>query len=349
MKKPSGHKKSSHFASAFRKKGQQVAPSKSKIQEIGPKKSSKLHPRSKHHGRYDLKQLVKVNPPLGQYIVKSLRNEDTIDFSNPEAVRRLNEGLLMYHYGIEYWSIPEGYLCPPIPGRADYLHYIADILSESNFGKVPKGEHITCLDIGVGANCVYPIIGNASYGWSFIGSDIDPVAVASAKKIVSNNKRLKNKVDIRIQDKPEDILYGIIEHKEKVDIIICNPPFHASREAALEGTLRKLSNLNKTAVKEAKLNFGGQGNELWCEGGERRFVGNLVRESKKFGKSCFWFSSLVSKQSNLSAIKEYLQIAGAVEVKVRAMSQGNKASRIIAWTFLSEAEQSDWQRTRWRQ
>jgi len=312
-------------------------------------KGSKLHPRNKHHGRYDLNQLVKVNPPLDKHIVKSIRNEDTVDFSNPEAVKLLNEALLKHHYGINYWNIPEGYLCPPIPGRADYIHYIADVLSNCNFGKVPKGAHITCLDIGVGANCVYPIIGNASYGWSFIGSDIDTISIASAKKIVANNKHLKDKVDIRIQENSKDILYGVINHDEKVDLIICNPPFHASREAAIEGSLRKLSNLNKKEIKKAKLNFGGQSSELWCEGGERRFVGDMIRESKKFGKSCFWFSSLISKQSNLKAVQEYLQIAGVAEIKVMAMSQGNKASRVIAWTFLSKVEQSDWRSTRWRQ
>ncbi len=347
MKNSPNHKRS-RFAEALRNKAKEVAPTKSKIKEIKPKKGTKLHPRNKHQGRYDLKQLVKVNPPLGRHVVKSLRNEDTVDFSQPEAVKLLNEALLKQHYDVNYWNIPEGYLCPPIPGRADYIHYIADVLCTSNFGEIPKGSHITCLDVGVGANCVYPIIGNASYGWSFIGSDIDPVSIASAKKIVDNNKGLDGQVDIRLQKNPKDILYGVLDHEERIDVIICNPPFHASQEAAMEGTLRKLSNLNKKEIKEAKLNFGGQGSELWCEGGERRFVGDMIRESKKFGKSCFWFSSLVSKQSNLKAIQEYLQIAGAAEIKVMAMSQGNKASRIIAWTFLSEAEQSAWQRTRWR-
>ncbi|MBO3697801.1 23S rRNA (adenine(1618)-N(6))-methyltransferase RlmF [Roseivirga sp. E12] len=349
MKDSSEHSKPSSFAQALRNKAKEVAPHKSKIKEIKPKKGSKLHPRNKHHGRYDLKQLVKVNPPLAEHIIKNVRNEDTVDFANPDAVRLLNEALLKQHYNLDYWSIPDGYLCPPIPGRADYVHYIADVLSASNFGKVPEGASIKCLDIGVGANCVYPIIGNASYGWSFIGSDIDQASIDSAQKIVDDNPSLKGKVDIRFQSNPKDILYGIIDHEEKVDLVICNPPFHASQEAALEGTLRKLSNLNKKEIKEAKLNFGGQGGELWCEGGERRFVGDLVRESKKFGKSCFWFSSLISKQSNLKAVQEYLQIAGAAEIKVMAMSQGNKASRIIAWTFLSETEQSDWQKSRWKQ
>lgn len=344
---PDNDHKPSSFAQALRDKAKEVAPIKTTYKEIKPKKGSKLHPRNKHHGRYDLKKLTEINPALSKYIIKSVRNEDTIDFSNPTAVRLLNEALLKQHYQLEYWDIPENYLCPPIPGRADYVHYMADVLAASNFGKLPLGDRVTCLDVGVGANCVYPIIGTSTYGWSFIGSDIDPVSIESAQKIIDNNTLLKGKVDLRLQENTKDILYSVIDHEEKVDLIICNPPFHASQEAALEGTLRKLSNLKKKEVKEPALNFGGKGSELWCEGGERRFVGDMIRESKKFGKSCFWFSSLVSKQSNLKAIQDYLHIAGAAEVKIIAMSQGNKASRMVAWTFLTDVEKAEWQKTRW--
>lgn len=344
---PDNEHKPSSFAKALRSKAKEVAPLKAKVKEIKPKKGAKLHKRNKHHGRYDLKKLTNINPPLSKYIIQSVRNEDTIDFSNPIAVRLLNEALLKEHYQLDFWEIPENYLCPPIPGRADYLHYMADVLSASNYGEIPTGAKITCLDVGVGANCVYPIIGSSTYGWSFIGSDIDPISIESAQKIVDKNASLKDKVDLRLQKDPKDILYGVIDHEEKVDLIICNPPFHASAEAALEGSLRKVSNLKKKEVKEATLNFGGKGSELWCEGGERRFVGDMIRESKNFGKSCFWFSSLVSKQSNLKAIQDYLHIAGAAEVKIIAMSQGNKASRMVAWTFLTDLEKADWQKTRW--
>jgi len=335
---------SSNFASALRNYG---VPTKKT--EIKPKAKgkSRLHPRNKHSGRYDLGKLAEAVPELKAHITLSVRKEETIDFSNPIAVKLLNAALLKTHYKVEGWDIPEGYLCPPIPGRADYIHYMADVLAASNYGQLPEGSSVKCLDIGVGANCVYPIIGINTYGWSFIGSDIDPASVASAQKTMDNNPWLKEKLVVKLQPERKDIIYGVIDHEEQVDLVICNPPFHASLEAAQEGTLRKLSNLNKRAVKSATLNFGGKGGELWCEGGERKFVGDMIRESKKFGKSCFWFSSIVSKQSNLKAIHEYLEIAKAAEVKTIAMSQGNKASRIVVWTFLTTEEQKDWKTTRW--
>lgn len=347
---PEKNDQSSSFAKALRTHGKPVKKTEIKHKYKGKGKDkgkSRLHPRNKHVGRYDFKQLVKALPSLQAHITQNIRQEDTIDFANPASVKLLNAALLKTHYNVDNWDIPENYLCPPIPGRADYIHYMADVLASSNFGELPNGEQVTCLDIGIGANCVYPIIGVSTYGWSFIGSDIDPVSLDSAQSIIDKNDWLKDKVSLKLQAEPKDILYGIIDHEDQIDLIMCNPPFHASLQAAQEGTLRKLSNLNKKNVTIPTLNFGGQGGELWTEGGERRFVGDMIRESKNFGKSCFWFSSIVSKQSNLKAIQEYLEIAKATEVKTISMSQGNKASRVVAWTFLTSEEQKVWRTNKW--
>jgi len=158
-----------------------------------PKEKSSLHPRNRHRERYDFKQLIESCPELAQFVKINIYNDESIDFSDPEAVKMLNKALLKRYYEIDNWNIPQNYLCPPIPGRADYIHHIADLLCSNNYGKIPTGEKIKCLDIGVGANCVYPIIGNKEYGWSFIGSDIDPVAIGSATKIIELNPSLKRK------------------------------------------------------------------------------------------------------------------------------------------------------------
>ncbi|MCL4170217.1 UNVERIFIED_CONTAM: hypothetical protein GTU68_015236, partial [Idotea baltica] len=270
-------------------------------------------------------------------------------FANPEAVKALNTALLLHHYNLDYWDIPEGYLCPPIPGRADYIHHIADVLCSSNFGKIPTGSHITCIDIGTGANCIYPIIGQHEYGWSFIGTDIDKVSIDSAQKIVDSNPGLTGKIELRLQEDPKDIFYGVLRKEERVDLSICNPPFHASPEAAEEASLRKVNNLNLKKVDKPTLNFGGKNTELWTDGGERRFIRDMVRESKKFSDSCFWFSTLVSKEANLKGAREALNAAKALDIKVIPMGQGNKSSRIIAWTFLTAEHQKEWKEARWKQ
>ncbi len=311
------------------------------------KEKSRLHPRNKHRERYDFKQLVNSCPELAEFVKLNVYNDESIDFSNPEGVKTLNKALLKQYYSIDEWDIPPNYLCPPIPGRADYIHHIADLLCSNNYGKIPKGNKVKCLDIGVGANCIYPIIGNKEYGWSFIGSDIDPVAIESANKIIDSNPLLKGKIELKIQHNSKDFFYSIIQKDELIDFSICNPPFHASLAEAQSGTLRKLKNLNQKVPAKSILNFGGQNSELWCEGGEKRFVGKMIRQSKKFSDSCFWFSTLISKQSNLKSVYEALKRAEAIEVKTIPMGQGNKTSRIVAWTFLTQAQQKKWKDERW--
>jgi len=312
-----------------------------------PKVKSRLHPRSRHRERYDFKQLIATMPELSGFVSVNIYGDESIDFFNPEAVKMLNKAILMHFYGIKYWDIPPGYLCPPIPGRADYIHYIADLLAGKNNGEIPFGDKIKGVDIGTGANCVYPIIGNKEYGWSFIGTEIDPVAIESAKTIVALNPVLKGKIEIRQQNNPKDIFKGIILKDELIDFTICNPPFHASLAEAQSGTLRKLSNLKGKNITKPILNFGGQNSELWCEGGEERFVGDMVRQSKEFAGSCFWFSTLISKESSLKSVYEKLRTSQATEMKTIAMGQGNKISRIVAWTFLNSEQQSKWVKMRW--
>ena len=313
-----------------------------------PAIKSNLHPKNRHRERYDFKVLAATCPELKPFIHPNKYNDDSIDFFDPLAVKMLNKALLKQHYDIQYWDIPEGYLCPPIPGRADYIHHIAELLGNNNFGKIPVGEKIVCLDIGIGANCVYPIVGHKEYGWSFIGSEIDAIAIESANKIVSQNPSLIGKVDIRHQTNFKDILYGVLKKSERVDLVICNPPFHDSKVAAEAGSLRKLRNLKQEKVKKVELNFGGQSHELWCEGGEKKFINSLIRESKKFAESCFWFSTLVSKQTHLKAIEQSLHNEKANIVKVIPMGQGNKTSHIVAWTFLDKVQQKDWKISRWK-
>lgn len=323
-----------------------------------------LHPRNKHHGRYDFDELIKSSPELNKYVITNAYDDRTIDFFDPAAVKMLNKALLKHFYGIVFWDIPENYLCPPIPGRADYMHHIADLLaddkhsgnkSRNNFflseGSAPaQGNEVKCLDIGVGANCIYPIIGCMENGWTFIGSDIDPVAVESAKNIVRKNPLLKGKIEIRLQPDRTNFFKGILLKDEYMDVTICNPPFHSSAEEAKEVAQKKIRNLMQNKAAELRSqnpdsmfgqnpgskpvpNFGGQNNELWCPGGEEQFVRDMAFQSRSFASQCRWFSSLIAKKESLRGVYSALKKVGAVEVKTIPMGQGNKISRIVAWRF----------------
>ena len=320
--------------------------------------ASRLHPRNPHQGRYDLNALVELCPELKAHLKLNPRGEQTVDFSNEQAVRLLNQALLAQHYQVAHWNIPEGYLCPPIPGRADYIHYAADLL-------IGKKNSAKVLDIGTGANCIYPIIGCRSYGWKFVASDIDPIAVATAKLIVESNPVLKNKIKLVEQKQKQSIFNGVIGANDLFDLTLCNPPFHASLAEANAGTERKQKNLSKNKAKNKShhnshhsskvqaatdhtkgRNFGGQKAELWCDGGEIAFLKRMINESQGFAQQVMWFTSLVSKSDNIDPLKKLLNQVGAKQVKVVSMSQGQKVSRLIAWNFLTNEEMVAWNEQR---
>tara|TARA_B110000285_G_scaffold143353_1_gene160178 strand:+ start:9428 stop:10390 length:963 start_codon:yes stop_codon:yes gene_type:complete len=313
-----------------------------------PQEKARLHPRNKNRERYDLSALINATPELKKHVSPNKFGDDSVDFSSPLAVKLLNRALLSHYYGLENWEFPDENLCPPIPGRADYIHYIADLLCENNFGTIPAGDKITCLDVGLGVSCIYPIIGVTEYQWNFIGSDINPLSIESAQNIVNSNSSLKGKVECRLQKNPKNIFQGILGKAEKVDLTICNPPFHSSIEEAQKGTQRKTKNLSGKKVNPAELNLAGISKELVYDGGEYRFIQNMIRESKVISKNCYWFSTLVSKQSNLKGIYQLLERAEALQIKMIPLGTGNKSSRIVAWTFLSRKERKEWKETRWK-
>lgn len=288
-----------------------------------------LHPRNKHRGRYQFADLIKQCPDLADFVIKSQFAEETIDFTDPLAVKTLNKALLIHFYGIQLWDIPEGFLCPPIPGRADYLHYAADLISDTE-GIIPKGKNIKVLDIGVGANSIYPLIGHSEYGWTFVGSEIDSLAIRSAKNIVDANG-LSKVISIRKQTNRLKIFKDLINPGEKFKLSICNPPFHSSMKEASESTERKWKNLGKGSQMGSDLNFGGKNAELWCEGGEEKFLQSMIVESEQFAQSVEWFSSLVSKKETLASCYYELDKIKAKEVRTIDTHQGNKTSRILAW------------------
>ena len=307
-----------------------------------------LHPRNRHNGRYDFPALIAESPELSAFVIRNPYGKQSIDFANPDAVKVFNRALLKQFYGIAHWDIPDGYLCPPIPGRADYLHGLADLLASQNAGVIPRGTAIQALDIGTGANCIYPLIGHREYGWRFSGTDIDTVALASARTIVAANK-LNKAISLRQQSDAQKIFTGVLQPEDRFDITLCNPPFHASQAEATSGSQRKWRNLGKLDPKRKLpvLNFGGQARELWCEGGELAFIKRLATESAEVARQVCWFSTLVSKGGNVAPLQAVLNRLGARTVQLHEMAQGQKRSRFVAWSFLDEEERDTWRQARW--
>ena len=310
-----------------------------------------MHPRNKNLNGYDLSSLCATSAALARYVKPSPGGTPSIDFANPAAVKALNRALLMHHYGVRGWDIPAGYLCPPIPGRADYLHSVADLLATCNRKAIPSGPGVRVLDIGTGANLVYPLIGHAEYGWSFLGVDIDEAALHNAATILGKNPDLDAAIELRHQPVWDNIFTGLLRSGENFDLSICNPPFHNSPDEVLAVSQRKWNNLGKPGAKKGtqqpRLNFGGGGTELWCNGGERAFVKSMIEQSAAIPKRVLWFTSLLSKAENLPHIEAALKKAKVVESRILPMTQGQKQSRLVAWTFCANGDREKWRRDRW--
>ncbi|EKN4604763.1 23S rRNA (adenine(1618)-N(6))-methyltransferase RlmF [Vibrio parahaemolyticus] len=315
---------------------------------------SGLHERNAHRGRYDFKKLVASEPQLKSFVIKNPKGEDSINFSDPNAVKMLNKALLAAYYDIEYWDIPEHYLCPPIPGRADYIHRVAELLDGEVKGKY-RHQNVRALDVGVGANCIYPIVGVTQYGWHYTGSDVDPKSIESATDIVERNTTLNGKIELVQQTSESNIYRGVIQPNDRFDVTTCNPPFHRSAEDAAMGSQRKLDNLKvnqrkkgvkpqNNSVKQGKptLNFGGQNAELWCEGGEAAFIRRMANESQAFSSQVLWFTTLISKKDNVRPMRKQLEKLGVKAIRVVEMSQGQKISRFMAWSFMDKQQRKTW-------
>ena len=312
-----------------------------------PLPGATLHPRNRHRGGLDFPRLVAASPPLAPFVFTNPFGNQTIDFADPGAVKALNVALLAVFYRVA-WSLPDSRLCPSVPGRADYVHFAADLLAEANGGAVPRGSQVRVLDVGTGASGVYALIGHAEYGWRFTGSDIDREALASVNRIVQANPALRGAIEVILQPSATKVLEGVLLPGSRFDLTLCNPPFHSSAEEAAEGSRRKWRNLGRGGKQGARpvRNFGGSGAELWCPGGERAFVCRMIAESAGLRDWCLWFTSLVSKRENLPAIQRALQQVGAVEKRTVEMKQGQKTSRMVAWTFHAAREREQWSRER---
>ena len=291
-----------------------------------------LHPRNKHRGSYDFPALIKAFAPLAPFVGLNAYGTTSINYADPRAVKALNQALLSLHYGLRHWDLPSGALCPPVPGRVDYLHHLAELISEP--AKAPtKGPSVRILDIGTGASCIYPLLGAREYDWSFVGTDIDAQSLQWARGLVNLSGLPPTQIELRHQKSTTAIFRGVTYVDERFAACLCNPPFHDSRAEADAGTLRKLRNLSGQKVSQRTLNFGGQDNELWCEGGEIAFITRMIQESSALPWLCRWFTTLVAKSLHLPPLQRALERARPLESRIIELRQGQKIGRIIAWRF----------------
>ena len=236
-----------------------------------------MHPNNPFAADYDFDRLVQEYPNLEPFVFVNQYGNQTIKFGDKQAVKALNAALLKTYYEIN-WDIPDNNLCPPVPGRLDYLLHIAELFPQ---------KHLRLLDIGTGASLIYPILATCHFQWNCTASETNRDSLENAQKIIDQNPPL-HAIELRRQTSKHKILDQIIRREDEFDVVICNPPFFKNRQEAEKSNQRKFRNLKlKTANTR---NFGGLADELWYDGGEVAFIKKMVSESRLFRKQVYWFT-----------------------------------------------------------
>ncbi|KAM0942371.1 putative 23S rRNA (adenine(1618)-N(6))-methyltransferase [Dioscorea sansibarensis] len=317
-----------------------------------------IHPQNRYsENPPDFALLGSLYPSFQSFLLPSRRpgGRPTIDWSDFNATRELTRVLLLHDHGVHWW-IPDGQLCPTVPNRSNYIHWLQDLLSSDVVPPFQSSEEkVRGFDIGTGANCIYPLLGASLLGWSFVGSDVTKIALEWARKNVQSNPHLSELIEIRNacdpsssgnvendvirEEAPEGsthnpnmwsgccselpVLVGVIKDGEKFDFCMCNPPFFES-------------------VEEAGLNprtsCGGTFEEMVFPGGERAFITHIIDDSLQLKHSFRWFTSMVGRKANLKFLVSKLHEVGVSVVKSTEFVQGHTARWGLAWSFLTPAK-----------
>lgn len=171
----------------------------------------------------NFEELSKLYPEFGKFVFKNKYNTYSINWKCKYAQKELCRTLLHHDFGVEYWDIPDGFLIPSLTSRCNYIHWIDDILGRH------WGTNIKGLDIGTGANCIYPLVGNKTYKWKFLATDINPDALLIANKIISMNN-LNDSIQLLEQFNSDCIFKNIIHERDYFHFSMCNPPYFSYDE-----------------------------------------------------------------------------------------------------------------------
>lgn len=132
-----------------------------------------IHPRNRYSEKPpDFALLASLYPSFRFYVFPSSRpgGRPSIDWTDFNATRELTRVLLSHDHSVNWW-IPDGQLCPTVPNRSNYIHWIEDLLSSELIPSLNfSDKKVKGFDIGTGANCIYPLLGASLFGWSFVGS-----------------------------------------------------------------------------------------------------------------------------------------------------------------------------------
>ncbi|KAL5561159.1 hypothetical protein UlMin_030906 [Ulmus minor] len=330
-----------------------------------------IHPKNKYSDNPpDFALLASLYPSFQPFVFYSRDGRPRIDWRDFNATRELTRVLLLHDHRLNWW-IPDGQLCPTVPNRSNYIHWIEDLLLSDIIPKTNTNrDNVRGFDIGTGANCIYPLLGASLLGWSFVGSDVTDVALEWAERNVKDNSHISQLIEIRKVESTfsvEDSLNsGLDCEVNKLDFTD-NIGFEGKTLSSSSSNLH--SDINKgycgppilvgvvrddekfdfcmcnppffETMEEAGLNpktsCGGTLAEMVCPGGERAFITRIIEDSFILKQTFWWYTTMVGRKSNLKFLISKLREIGVSIVKTTEFVQGRTSRWGLAWSFVPPA------------
>ncbi|TDH73359.1 hypothetical protein CCR75_007113 [Bremia lactucae] len=291
-----------------------------------PHLSALTHDRNRYKDKPpDFYALGQIYPEFKQY----LRNIDddmcraSLAWNDPFAVRELTKTLLLHDFGLQ-WNIPINRLCPPLPNRLNYIHWIEDLLREQQ-----KPDQKSCatvisgIDVGTGASCVYALLGATLNKWRFIATEINFESYECAKENVAKN-HLEPLISIKRTHTNRLLLEPLQEEPihRQFHFVMCNPPFFDHMDEAD-------TNPDSSCM--------GSANEMVFPGGEIAFIENIIIDSEVLRNRVIWYTSMVGKKSSLRKLLSLLRGKNVKSTSTTEFFQGRTKRWGIAWSFSNDA------------
>ncbi|XP_022860145.1 U6 small nuclear RNA (adenine-(43)-N(6))-methyltransferase isoform X2 [Olea europaea var. sylvestris] len=342
-------------------------PSKKRRKRGGERRV--IHPRNKYsENPPDFGLLASLYPSFEPYVFYSLDGRPRIDWTDFNATRELTRVLLLHDHGLNWW-IPDGQLCPTVPNRSNYIHWIEDLLASDLIPCTRGNSVVKGFDIGTGANCIYPLLGASLLGWTFVGSDVTDVAIEWANRNVKSNPHLSELIEIRrvdtetkifdaeeLQNKQKDNINSYVDSTNTVSVDMGPSPSFSLRSQSVKNSYHGppvLVGVVKDGesfdfcmcnppffmtMEEAGLNpktsCGGTPEEMVCLGGEEAFITRIIEDSAQLKRAFRWYTSMVGRKSNLNILTSKLWNVGVTVVKTTEFVQGQTSRWGLAWSFM---------------
>ncbi|KNC33385.1 hypothetical protein FF38_09904 [Lucilia cuprina] len=285
-----------------------------------------MHTRNIFRQPPDYTELAIKYPEFRRVCKLELCGKVCIDYKNETALRALTQTLLREYFQLIVEFAP-GSLVPTLPLRLNYILWLEDIVPLEVKETPLKG-----IDIGCGSSCIYSLLAAKKNNWQMLALEANATNLQYAAKNIENNK-LSYLITLYPQKHTNQIFQEYFNEEnckspqQTYDFCLCNPPFFDSQNEnnhkSRKSNKRPPPHNCPTGYKE----------ELSCQGGEVKFVEQIIEESLLFKHQIRVFTSMLGLKSSLVDVLNILKQKDILNVCSTEFHQGNTTRWGVAWSF----------------